>query len=126
MRLIALLSLILTTPSLLGADDVDLWKKWKQELQRQCPANHVEWVADGDYDELLADFVKTLPRSTQARVAAIADYSHRCSTEQMGFSCEMVVHLDAFNQLGLLRRFAAFGCQRYKCSEPAFCTRNTR
>jgi hypothetical protein len=56
------------------------------------------------------------------KIDAITDYAHRCSNEQIGFYCEMTVHLDAFNRLGLLRRFAAFACQHYKCAGPALCT----
>jgi hypothetical protein len=111
---------------LLGVAGGDLWKRWEREVRRQCPANHVEWLADGAHDELLTDFAKTLPRATQKRVDAIADYAHRCADAQIGFYCEMRVHLDAFERLGLLRRFAVFACRRYKCSEPAFCVKNCR
>ena len=98
-------------------------KKWERDLHRQCPANHIEWIADGSYDDFLADFIDMLPLSTQRKISSIADYSHRCSKETAGFSCEMYVHLDAFNKLGLFKQFTAFGCRRYKCTEPALCTR---
>ena len=99
----------------------NIWKTWERDLHRQCPENHVDWIADGGYDDLLGDFIDKLPASTQRRIAAIADYSRRCSKETAGFSCEMAVHLDAFNKLGLLKQFTAFGCHRYKCTEPALC-----
>ena len=118
--------LLLTFLPLLAADDNRLWKAWEKELRRQCPSNHVEWTGDGSYDDLLGEFIATLPAGTQKRVSAIADYAHRCSTEMAGFSCEMAVHIDAFSRLGLLSRFAAFGCQHYKCTEPALCTRKGR
>jgi hypothetical protein len=107
-------------------DAADVWKKWRQELRRQCPANHVEWISDPEQDELLAAFVETLPAVTQAKIDAIADYANRCSNVTIGFYCEMGVHLDAFNRLGLMRQFAVFACRHYKCSEPALCTKDGR
>jgi len=59
------------------------------------------------------------------QIDQIADYSKRCANEQTGFSCEMAVHLDAYNKLGLLDRFtAAFGCRYYRCEEVSLCTRD--
>jgi hypothetical protein len=104
-----------------GLPSQSLWKSWRGELRRQCHANHVEWIGDGRYDDLLSGFVHTLQLPTQRRIAVIADYSHRCSEEKAGFSCEMLVHLEAFNRLGLLKQFSAFGCHRYKCEELALC-----
>src|SRR5258708_30239454 len=99
----------------------NIWKTWERNLHRQCPENHVDWIGDGGYDDLLGEFLDTLPVSTQRRISAIADYSRRCSKETGGFSCEIAVHLAAFNKLGLLKQFTAFGCHRYKCTEPALC-----
>jgi hypothetical protein len=118
--------LLLTVPLVLGAADKNVWNSWRRELRHQCPGNHVDWISGDGYDVLLADFVETLPVATRKRIAQIADYSHRCSDVKIGFSCEMAVHLDALIQLGLLKQFAAFGCQHYKCSEPALCTRSGR
>jgi hypothetical protein len=118
--------LLFLIPELLAAGDNGVWKKWKREAKRQCPANHIEWIADGQHDQLLSDFITTLPAATQAKVNSIADYPRRCSHEQIGFYCEMAVHLDAFKRLGLLGRFAAFACQHYKCAEPALCIKDRR
>jgi hypothetical protein len=104
------------------AGEKNAWTTWERELHRQCPKNHVDWIVDGGYDDLLRGFLHTLPISTQQRVSAIADYSRRCSEATIGFSCEMGVHLDAFSRLSLLKHFTAFGCRRYKCEEPALCT----
>lgn len=114
--------MLVTVPLILGATEKNVWNDWHRELRRQCRTNHVEWISDAEQDELLADFINTLPTATQAKVNAIADYSHRCSDVRIGFYCEMAVHLDAFIRLGLLKQFAAFACQHYKCSEPALCT----
>lgn len=103
------------------AQPKDSWKAWERELHRQCPENHVEWIGDSRYDDLLGAFIHTLPSSTQRKITALADYQHRCAKEVGGFSCEMAVHLDAFNRLGLLKRFVAFGCRQYKCDDVALC-----
>jgi hypothetical protein len=127
MRRIGLLLLMMfTIPLVLDAADGNVWKKWGKELRRQCPANHVQWISDPEQDELIADFEKTLPTATQMKIDAIADYTHRCSQVKIGFYCEMAVHLDALIRLGLLKQFAAFGCQHYKCTEPALCTKDGR
>lgn len=120
-----LLLLLITAPPVYDAQE-NVWNMWTQDLQRQCPSNHVDWIAGDFYDELVTAFVQTLPPSSQRKISSIADYSRRCADEKMGFSCEMSVHLDAFNRLGLLKRFAAFGCHRYKCEEPALCAQLAR
>jgi hypothetical protein len=97
------------------------WQAWQSELHRQCPANHVDWIYGDGYDELAGGFVRTLPLQTRKKMDAIADYQHRCASETMGFSCELAVNLDAFRRLGLLKKFVAFGCNHYRCSEPALC-----
>jgi hypothetical protein len=63
---------------------------------------------------LAVEFILELLR----KISLIADYSHRCSKETAAFSCEMAVHLDAFNKLGLLKRFTTFACHEYKRIEP--------
>lgn len=115
--------LLITLPSVADATEADIWKTWERDLHRQCPTNHVDWIYDDGYDELVGGFVQTLPPSTQRKISSIADYARRCSKETAGFSCEMFVHLDAFNKLGLLKRFTAFGCRHYKCEDLALCTR---
>jgi hypothetical protein len=105
-----------------SAGEKNVWTAWKDELHRECPKNHVDWISDAGYDELVSDYLHTLPVSTQQKVSVVADYSHRCSDVTIGFECEMGVHLDAFNKLSLLKQFTAYGCRRYKCEEPALCT----
>jgi hypothetical protein len=120
-----LLLLFITLPSINDAHE-NVWDSWTRDLQRQCPSNHVDWIGDDFHDELLTAFVQTLPPSSQRRVSSLADYSRRCAGVKIGSSCEMSVHLDAFIRLGLLKRFTAFGCHRYKCEEPALCTQLAR
>jgi hypothetical protein len=114
----------MTIPVIAGA--ADKWTTWERELRRQCPANHVEWLTVAGKEELVIDFVDTLPTATQVRISSIADVSRRCSEQTSGLSCEVYVHLDAFIRLNLLRRFTAFACHRYKCTEAALCTKDGR
>src|ERR1700761_2725398 len=92
------------------ASAAQVWDDWSALLGRTCPSYHVELISDNDHDELIGGFFRTLPAATQGKVNAIADYNRRCSKETMGFYCEMAVDLDAFERLGLLKRFAGFAC----------------
>src|SRR6266851_2439880 len=120
------LLILLTVTFLLieRANAENIWDAWDRELRRQCPSHHVEWICGDCYDDLMAAFEKTLPANTQRKMPLNSDYAHRCATETMGFYCEMFVFLDAAARLGLLKRFAAFACRRYRCEEPALCTQN--
>jgi hypothetical protein len=113
-------------PLVVGAADKYYWATWERELRRQCPANHVQWLSDAGRDELVSNFVDTLPAATAKTVSSIANVSRRCAGQTAGFSCEVSVHLDAFIQLNLLKRFAAFACREYKCTEIANCTKDGR
>lgn len=119
-------ALLMALPSVAGAADKYYWTAWERELRRQCPANHVEWLSDAGRDELVSDFVTTLPAATQKKISSIANVSRRCAEQTAGFSCEVSVHLDAFIQLKLLKRFTVFACHRYSCTEPIVCTKNER
>jgi hypothetical protein len=99
-------------------------RTWEAAVKTRCPTHHLEWICDGCWDDFLADFEQTLSNTTQGRISKIADYSRRCAKEEVGFSCEMSVHVDAMNRLGLLKRFVAYGCAHYSCEEAAICTRS--
>jgi hypothetical protein len=115
--------LIMMLPSVSSSAEEDVWKTWAGESRRQCPGNHLAWLSDGVYDELLDGFIRTTSPTTQRKIVSIADYSHRCSEVTMGSYCEMGVHLDAFNKLGLMKQFTVFACHEYKCPELALCRR---
>ena len=118
-----LITLVLAISPAFAVEDFDkVWHAWERETHRQCPSHHVDWIADGLYDELLGGFTQTLPKPTQRKIDSIADYSRRCKEEIAGFSCEMATDLDAFNKLGLLKRFTAFGCHHWTCEEESLCT----
>ncbi|HWX34824.1 MAG TPA: hypothetical protein VNZ53_46280 [Steroidobacteraceae bacterium] len=117
---VALLALAWPIPSLA---EKTAWEAWERNLHRQCPNNHVEWVADGGYDELIGAFQSSLSVATQKEVVRIADYGHRCAHEELGFGCEMATYLDAYRRLRLLSLFVEFGCANVKCEEVALCSK---
>lgn len=126
-RLVSLFTAVMfAVPAVAAARPVDPWQTWENLTKKMCPTHHVQWVLDGGYDSLIGDFVETLPQNVSRKVSLIANYAHRCASEQSGFSCEMSVHLDAFNRLNLMNRFAAFGCRNVACEEPALCSRFPR
>jgi hypothetical protein len=121
--LILVLSLVFSaTPTLLKADDADAWKQWQVLLQRSCPNNHVDWTCDMCWTQLTGAFEDTLSASDQRKISRFRDF-RGCENEKIGLSWEMGASLKAYLQVGLLRRFAAFGCRAVKCEDFALCTR---
>jgi len=104
-----------------SAGEGSAWNMWMAELKRRCPSRHVEWVGDGGYDDLLGNFEVTLPAKTQRKLDRLEDFSHHCQTAN-GFTCEMLVSVDAYRVSDLIKRFASFGCRHYRCAEIAMCT----
>jgi hypothetical protein len=117
---VALLALVWPISSLA---EKTAWETWEHNLRRHCPNNHVEWVADGGYDELIDAFQSSLSVDAQKEVVRIADYRHRCAHEELGFGCEMATYLDAYRRRGLLRLFVEFDCANVKCEEVALCSK---
>jgi hypothetical protein len=61
-RVVALsLFMLIVFGTVSAAADDALRAEWERGLRRQCPSHHVEWLADGDYDQVLAEFFATLP-----------------------------------------------------------------
>ena len=81
---------------------VDAWHLWSHELRRMCPSHHVEWEMDAGYDDLIADFERTLSSDQRHQIEALAGPSRSCTSESLGFACEMSASLDAYRRLGLL------------------------
>ena len=121
---VALLNIV-SLAALANGTSENPWDGWHRALHRQCPNQHVEWVDDGGYDELLAGFEKTLPTATRSRVDTIFYYvtEKTCpgGHEYVGFGCEMNASLVAYQKLHLMDRFAAYGCAHYVCTEAALC-----
>jgi hypothetical protein len=107
------------TPSLAAEIPYRYWDGWDRAARQQCPSHHLELLGD-IYDELISDFSKTLPSSVNEKATAIADYSRQCTDETAGFYCEMSTYIHAYKKLGLLGKFTAFSCYRYKCLEGAY------
>ena len=116
---ISLLIVCFSSAASLAAD----MSNWEAAVKARCPTHHLEWTCDSCWDDFLANFERTLPETTQSRILKVADYSRRCAKEVAGFSCEMSVHVDAINRLGLLKRFVTYGCAHYSCEEAAICIR---
>jgi len=115
----AMLSALMMLSNAAAADG---WQIWHRELKLWCPTHHVERICEDCYIDLIEDFDRTLAKRVRSKVTAIADTSHRCAHDVAGFSFEMAAHLEAMNRLGLMTRFAQFGCRHYRCSEPSMCT----
>src|SRR5260370_24355327 len=81
-----------------------LWKEWEKDLRRRCPSHHVEWLADGNYDDVLGEFFATLPLPLREKVEAVADIPKECATARAGYGCEMEGGLKAFRKLSLMHR----------------------
>lgn len=104
-----------------GAAGADNWKAWESEIHKQCPSHHVEWLYGDAYIDLIEEFGGTLHGKTQARALKLTDHATYCSTETMGFYCDMNVNIGAHKKLGLLPKFVAFACRRYRCEAAALC-----
>ena len=94
---------------------------WEREIAKRCPSHHVEWLSDGYYDEVLGAYYDSLRPQLSAKARRIANYSHRCTRETIGFTCEWSVNIDAIVKLGLLPDFAAWSCRNVKCEEYGLC-----
>jgi hypothetical protein len=100
----------------------DYWTMWLRASLHRCPENDIESLGMSDEAlDLVDGFVGTLSRQDRERIKNIADYSNRCRQETMGFTCYLAVHVDAFRRRGLLSRFAAFGCENYRCNKDRIC-----
>jgi len=99
----------------------DNWKAWESELHKQCPSHHVEWLYGDAYIDLIEGFGGTLRGKMQVRALKLTDHATYCSTETMGFYCDMNVNIGAYRKLGLLPKFAAYACRHYKCEAASLC-----
>jgi hypothetical protein len=112
---------LLLIPSVTSAQFAASQQAWDGQIKRLCPGHHVERISDGSYDDVIASYDATLSPRLQRDARRIADYSHRCSHETNGFSCEWAVYIDAYWKLGRLPDFGAWTCRHVKCEEAANC-----
>jgi hypothetical protein len=122
-RVVALFFLPIVLGAVAAAADERVWAEWEKDLRRQCPSHHVEWLADGYYDQVLAEFFATLPSSVRQEAVSAADIPNECAKVRAGYGCEMEGGLKAFRKLGLAHRFVTFLCHRYTCEEMSLCDR---
>ena len=94
---------------------------WQHRMKQLCPNRHVEWISDGSYDDVIGSYDATLSPRLQREARRIADYSHRCSRETAGFSCQWATYIDAYWKLGRLNDFARWTCRHVKCEYAAMC-----
>jgi hypothetical protein len=98
-----------------------VWQDWEMESRLRCPTHHVEQLCDECYLDILDKFDATLPKKLQRRAEKLADTARVCKDEVAGFSCEMSASMTAYEKLGLMPDFIAFGCDHVSCEEDAGC-----
>jgi hypothetical protein len=99
---------------------------WHYALDRQCPRHHIDdWMPQRNQDDLIDQFEISLPAEIRINLKKIANYSRTCADAEFDGAnvCEKDVEIHALRKLKLLRRFAAYACARFICSEPAICER---
>jgi len=116
---VAFLALVLPLPAA-SADGA--WDHWRSLLQQVCPSHHVNWACDSCWTQITGAFEDTLKPAERRAIQSVID-PHACDSEEMGHSCEMGEALQAYERLGLLKRFTAHSCKIVKCEEPALCSR---
>jgi len=97
---------------------------WHKALQIRCPSQHVDWACDGCYEELVTPFEETLSKPMRRNIERAEDIRRRCAGEWGGFGCEWQRTLSAYRKLGLMTKFAAYGCRHYSCAELSVCSRH--
>lgn len=112
---------LLVIPSVASAQFAASQRAWESQMERLCPSHHVEWIPGGSYDDVIAAYDAKLSPHQQRAARRIADYSHRCSHETAGLSCEWAAYIDAYWKMGRLSSFAAWTCRHVKCEETAIC-----
>lgn len=116
---LALISCVLLTAES-PKPKLDVWRQYDAYTHAICPSRHLEQFQD-DYDDLLNDFVNSMPAAKRRLITSNLDFSGPCAGETEGGSCEMYAHLVAFKRLHMLRGFAQYSCRDWTCDFAAFC-----
>ena len=98
-----------------------VWQDWEMQSRLRCPAHHVERLCDECDLDLTEGFEATLSKKLQRRITRIADTGNVCKDEVAGFSCEVGASMTAYEKLGLMPDFIAFGCRHVTCDEESMC-----
>ena len=104
-----------------SVDYSTIWMQFGQAAQRFCPSHHIDDFSDGQYDEVLEDFLSRYPKKFRTHVNQIVDYPKTCAQETAGFTCEFSAHLAAFQKLGLFEKFIRHSCSHWRCREASLC-----
>lgn len=98
-----------------------IWGQFGQAARRYCPSHHINDFGDGQYDEVLEDFLSRYPKRFREHVDQIVDYPKTCAQETAGFICEFSAYLATFQKLGLFEKFIRHSCSRWRCREASLC-----
>jgi len=95
-------------------------------LAKQCPDSHLEWLSQGELDDLIeVNFHDSLSQSLQSRLdAAYGQEKQACANLTQGLSCINIAYIKAMGDAGLLPRFTKVLCESgLICRAPADCGR---
>jgi len=104
-----------------SVDYSTVWAQFGQAAQRFCPSHHINDFGDGQYDEVLEDFLSRYPKRFREHVDQIVDYPKTCAQETAGFTCQFSAYLATFQKLGLFEKFIRHSCSRWRCREASLC-----
>jgi hypothetical protein len=124
MRRIAFAAIVLAGTVIgTAASAADPFTAWVAAVHRQCPARHLDSMTDGGFDEMFGAFEATLDRKTLRRARTAERRRFDCPTSRSLATCEMSDGFAAYQDVGLIDRFAEFACTAYRCDEAADCVR---
>lgn len=124
-RSLLLGALLLLAPTGAGGPS-DAYTSYLRSLTRLCPAKHLEWLSQGELDDLLeVNFHDGLPQSLQEKFdAAYEREKSVCANLTMGLACFNAARIRAIGDLNLLTRFSRLACDSgIVCRAPSECDR---
>jgi hypothetical protein len=124
MRLKGLLAAMLVLVPGVAGGQSDPPGNYRAFLSKLCPARHLEWLSEGEIDDLIeVNFHDALPSRLQSKFDA-ADRTEKvaCANVTMGLSCFNAAYFRAMNDVDLLPRFAKMICASgFSCHGPVDC-----
>jgi len=81
-------------------------------LSKQCPAKHLEWLSEGEIDDLIeVNFHDALPGSLRTKLDAANENEKRaCANGTGGMACFNAAYIRAIGDVNLLPSFAKMVC----------------
>ena len=120
-RIVFLLACVLGGTALADSSSERVWQDWEMQSRLRCPTHHVERLCEECDLDLVEGFEATLSKKMQRRIDRLADTGNVCKDEVAGFSCEVTASMTAYEKLGLMPDFIAFGCRNVSCDEDGMC-----